>query len=209
MAGPTGDINYPYFAQAVRESGRAGSVQVKTVKHDGDSQIKMARELEQHMKKIGLRVNFLQTTQELKDMILAQFNVLVTFLLIMAALLGIVGALGLAGTMSINVVERTREIGVMRAGGAGNRDILQLVMVEGVMIGCLSWAMGLVLSVPVSKFMSDQVGVLFIQSPLTFRFSVSGALIWLMVILVASMLATWLPARNASRVSVRESLSYE
>ena len=149
------------------------------------------------------------TTQELKDMILAQFNVLVTFLLIMAALLGIVGALGLAGTMSINVVERTREIGVMRAVGAGNRDILQLVMVEGVMIGCLSWAMGLVLSVPVSKFMSDQVGVLFIQSPLTFRFSVSGALIWLVVILVASMLATWLPARNASRVSVRESLSYE
>ena len=209
MAGPTGYINYPYFAQAVRESGRAGSVQVKTVKHDGDSQIKMARELEQHMKKIGLRVNFLQTTQELKDMILAQFNVLVTFLLIMAALLGIVGALGLAGTMSINVVERTREIGVMRAVGAGNRDILQLVMVEGVMIGCLSWAMGLVLSVPVSKFMSDQVGVLFIQSPLTFRFSVSGALIWLVVILVASMLATWLPARNASRVSVRESLSYE
>ena len=69
--------------------------------------------------------------------------------------------------------------------------------------------MGLVLSVPVSKFMSDQVGVLFIQSPLTFRFSVSGALIWLVVILVASMLATWLPARNASRVSVRESLSYE
>ena len=161
------------------------------------------------MKKIGLRVNFLQTTQELKDMILAQFNVLVTFLLIMAALLGIVGALGLAGTMSINVVERTREIGVMRAVGAGNRDILQLVMVEGVMIGCLSWAMGLVLSVPVSKFMSDQVGILFIQAPLTFRFSLFGALLWLTVILVMSALATWWPARNASKISVRESLTYE
>jgi putative ABC transport system permease protein len=209
MAGPTGYVNYPYFGRSVRETGRAGSVQVKTVRHDGEFQIKTARELEQHMKKIGLRVNFLQTTQELKEMILAQFNVLVTFLLIMAGLLGIVGALGLAGTMSINVVERTREIGVMRAVGAGDRDILQLVMVEGVMIGCLSWVMGLVLALPVSKFMSDQVGILFIQSPLTFRFSAVGALIWLVVILVVSALATWWPARNASRVSVRESLSYE
>ncbi len=209
MSGPTGYVNYPYFGRSVRETGRANSVQVKTVRHDGESQVKIARELELHMKKTGLRVNFLQTTQELKDMILAQFNVIITFLLIMAGLLGVVGALGLAGTMSINVVERTREIGVMRAVGAGDRDILKLVMVEGVMIGCLSWVMGLALALPVSKFMSAQVGILFIQAPLTFKFSLWGALIWLLVILMISALATWWPARNASRVSVRESLSYE
>ena len=161
------------------------------------------------MKKVGMRVNFLQTTQELKEMILAQFNVIVTFLLIMAALLGIVGALGLAGTMSINVVERTREIGVMRAIGAGDRDVLQLVMVEGMMIGGLSWAMGLILALPVSKFMSDQVGNLFIQAPLTFRFSLFGSALWLLIVLLMSALATWWPARNASKISVRESLSYE
>lgn len=77
------------------------------------------------------------------------------------------------------------------------------------MIGCLSWVMGLALALPVSKFMSAQVGILFIQAPLTFKFSLWGALIWLLVILMISALATWWPARNASRVSVRESLSYE
>ncbi len=209
MAGPTGYANYPYFGQSVREMGRASSVQVKTLHQDKAYQIQTARLMEQHMKKIGMRVNFLQTTQELKEMIIAQFNVIVTFLLIMAGLLGIVGALGLAGTMSINVVERTREIGVMRAIGAGDRDVLQLVMVEGVMIGCISWTLGLILSLPVSKFMSDQVGLLFIQAPLTFRFSLLGAAIWLGVIMLMSALATWWPARNASRISVRESLSYE
>ena len=209
MAGPTGYVNYPYFGQAVRETGRAASVQVKTLRHDKEYQIQLARQMEQHMKKVGMRVNFLQTTQELKEMILAQFNVIVTFLLIMAALLGIVGALGLAGTMSINVVERTREIGVMRAIGAGDRDVLQLVMVEGMMIGGLSWAMGLILALPVSKFMSDQVGNLFIQAPLTFRFSLFGSALWLLIVLLMSALATWWPARNASKISVRESLSYE
>ena len=209
MAGPTGYINYPYFGRTVREMGRASSVQVKTSQQDKDFQVKMARYLEVHMKKTGMRVNFLQTTQELKEMIIAQFNVIVTFLLIMAGLLGIVGALGLAGTMSINVVERTREIGVMRAIGAADRDVLQLVMVEGVIIGVISWLLGLLLALPVSKFMSDQVGILFIQAPLTFRFSLFGALLWLTVILVMSALATWWPARNASRISVRESLTYE
>ena len=97
----------------------------------------------------------------------------------------------------------------MRAIGAGDGDILQLVMVEGIIIGCISWVLGLALALPVSKFMSDQVGILFIQAPLTFRFSIFGAMLWLAVILAVSALATWWPARSASRVSVRESLSYE
>jgi ABC-type lipoprotein release transport system permease subunit len=52
----------------------------------------------------------------------------------------------LASTMSMNVLERTRGIGVMRAIGARNADIWQMVIVEGVSVGALSWLIGLGLS---------------------------------------------------------------
>lgn len=209
MTGPSAYVNQPYFCQVVRDVGRAGSVQAVTDRHDKASQIAIVRELERHMKRAGLKVSFLQTTAEIKEQIIFQFNILVVFMLAMAGLLALVGALGLAGTMSINVVERTREIGVMRAVGAADGDIFRLVLAEGLLIGLASWAVGFVLAVPISRFMSNQVGMLFIETPLTYEFSVRGALLWLALLAAVSVAATWLPARNATKISVRESLSYE
>jgi predicted lysophospholipase L1 biosynthesis ABC-type transport system permease subunit len=57
-------------------------------------------------------------------------NTLVIFLLIMAVLTAVVGSIGLTGTMSINVLERTREIGVMRTIGAVDTFIMQSVIIE-------------------------------------------------------------------------------
>ena len=55
------------------------------------------------------------------------------------AYLAVVGGLGLMGTMSINVLERTREIGVMRTIGAVDRAIRQTVIIEGLVIGLVTW----------------------------------------------------------------------
>ena len=66
----------------------------------------------------------------------------------MAVLLGVVGGLGLMGTMTINVVERSREIGVLRAVGASDRSVLLIFLAEGVLIGALSWALGVLVSLP-------------------------------------------------------------
>ena len=130
-------------------------------------------------------------------------------LLVMAVLLAVVGGLGLMGTMSINVLERTREIGVMRAIGASNGAILRIVMVEGVMIGAVSWLLAFVLALPFSVLLSNLVGQAFVRSALNFSFSLTGALLWLGVVTALAALASCLPAWNASRVTVRDVLAYE
>jgi len=85
----------------------------------------------------------------------------------------------LMGTMSINVLERTREVGVIRAIGASNNMVLQIVMIEGLCIGVISWLIGALIALPLGKLLSDQVGTLFLGEPARYEFSINGALLWL------------------------------
>lgn len=201
--------NYPYFAREARIVGRAGSVQVQIVPGDRDNQARVAKALEEHYKSLGMQVGTTQTIASIRDQNELFFNIIVVFLLVMALLLATVGGLGLMGTMSINVLERTREIGVMRAIGASDGAVLKIVMVEGIVIGVLSWALAMILALPLAKLMADGVGMAFFQTPLTFAFSTGGALAWLALVIVIATLASVLPARNATRLTVREVLAYE
>jgi putative ABC transport system permease protein len=209
LAGPFVYVNAPYFGRTVGEVGRAGRVQVVTEQHDEATQNAVATALSDKFEQAGMRVRSTETTSESRSRTELQFNILVVFLLIMAGLLAIVGGLGLMGTMSINVLERTREIGIMRAIGASTGAILQIVIVEGMVIGLLSWLMGSILALPLGKIMSDAVGVSFLQAPLSYTFSFEGALLWLCAALLLAVIASLLPARNAARLSVREVLAYE
>ncbi len=202
-------VNYEHFAQVSREAGKASSIQVVTEAHDAESQLNIARALEQHFESRGLRVGARTTAkgEEARNAFL--FNVIVTLLLIMAVLMGGVGGLGLAGTMSLNVLERTREIGVMRAVGASDGAVLQIFMVEGVFIGLISWALSVPAAVLVGRWLSDAVGMQFFNIPLTYRFSGRGVLIWLGVVVALAAFSTYFPAQRAVRLSVRETLAYE
>jgi putative ABC transport system permease protein len=94
--------------------------------------------------------------------------------LLMTILLTLVGGFGLMRTMSINVLERTRAVGIMQAIGASTGSVLQILMQEGMMIGAVSWTTGTVLSLPLGKSMSAGVGTLVPSAPATYIFSVSG-----------------------------------
>lgn len=209
LTGPIVYAPYDWLTGAIQEAGRARSVQVVAASAKPEDQTALGRALEEHMKKNSLRIQNVDITWEQKQRIRAQFDIITTFLLIMAVLLAVVGALGLTGTMGINVLERTREIGVMRAIGASSLGIGKVFVIEALCIGLLSWLAGALLALPVAALLSWQVGVLFLQSPLTFSFSFLGVGIWLALSAGLSVLASLLPAWNAARLSVRDVLSYE
>lgn len=207
LTGPNAFINYPAFGKATRSSGQAQIALASTA--EGKSTGEVGQALEELYRRSGFRVEVMQTIDQVRVLITSIFNVIILFLLFMAALLGTVGGLGLMGTMSINVLERTREIGVMRAIGASDAAVLWIVLVEGMIIGLVSWLIGVVVSFPLSKFLADIVGTQLLQSSPSFAFSIGGAAGWLLIVILLSMFASFLPARRASSLTVREVLSYE
>jgi len=75
--------------------------------------------------------------------------------------------------------------------------------------GLLSWLIATVLAVPLSKIISDSIGLNIMSWPLAYTFPPSAALIWLAIVIVLALVASYLPAASAARLSVRDILAYE
>jgi putative ABC transport system permease protein len=97
----------------------------------------------------------------------------------------------------------------MRAIGASNGDILAIVIVEGLVIGLLSWAVSLLVSIPITGILTYGVGVAILTTPMTPVYDLKGILIWLIFTIVLAFLSSALPARSASRMTVKDVLAYE
>jgi len=77
----------------------------------------------------------------------------------MALLLAMGGGLGLMGMIGIDLLERTREIGVLRATAASNRGVAWVFIREGIALGLLSWLLGAGLAFPLGKKLSDALEI--------------------------------------------------
>ncbi len=209
LAGPRMYIDYDAFVYAVRATGETNSVRLALAPSlAGDRSTQIAA-LVDYLQTVGLKVGYLETTEQVRGQVQFQFGILLIFLTIMALLVLLVGGIGLTGTMSINVLERVAEIGVLRAIGASSLAVMKLFLGEGLVVALLSWLLAIPLAVPLSRFLCAQLGMVLIQTPLIFEFSFVGLLASLLFIVLVAIAATFFPARNATRLSVREILTYE
>jgi putative ABC transport system permease protein len=200
---------YDDLARAANAAGLANYVVLRTAATDRAALDAAAQALQDRYEQVGAPLSRVETIASAREQYERMFTTLVGFLLIMAALLGAVGALGLAGTMSLNVLDRTREIGVMRAVGATTRSVGGIVIVEGMVIGFLSWALAILLSLPLSYVLDVAIGNAFFMRTLHYSFSPGGVGLWLVIVLLISALSSLLPASRASRIAVHDALAYE
>jgi putative ABC transport system permease protein len=125
----------------------------------------------------------------------------------MTILIAIAGGLGVANTLTLNVLERRREIGVMRAIGATNRSLTQLFLTEGLVMGLLSWLLGILIAYPAGRLLLLLLEDVLFEIPYVFPpalILVGGAFST-----VLAIGASLLPALGAAQLPTQEALRYE
>jgi putative ABC transport system permease protein len=202
-------MSYNDYVRHVREPNRSNALIFTTETADLESQRQIASQVETQFDRSDIKVvsNFLIAEERAE--IDSAFAIIVALLMVMTILLASVGGLGLAGTMSLNVIERTREIGVMRAYGAKNKAIFRIVIIEGLLIGMLSWLLAIGLSVPLSVGLARTIGLSFLAYPMQASYSIYGIFLWALLVILISIFASFLPALRAVRLTVTEVLAYE
>ena len=124
---------------------------------------------------------------------------------IMALLLA---TLGIYGIISYSVVQRTRELGIRMALGALQKDILKLVIGQGMFLVTLGLGLGLLLSLALTRLLTSSMFDLDLPLPVSATDPLTFAGVTILLALVA-LLACFIPARRATKVDPIEALRYE
>lgn len=134
-------------------------------------------------------------------------GILVAALIALALGIATVGSIGLGAATATQIVERTREIGVMRAIGATPRSVVGIFLGEGLVVGSASALAGIVFAIAMTSVLTGFLGRMAFASPPPLVISPSAIAAWWTLILALSAVASGLPAFRATRGSVRESLA--
>ena len=197
----------------VGEIGKANTLWVKTITQEASKMESVALDLSEAYESRNTEVapssafgdnTIAQIVKQSQD----SFSIIFQLLAVMGVIIAVVGGVGLSGVLTLNVLERRREIGVMRSIGASSWRVIRLSIGEGVLLGWISWLIALPLSIPAAYLLATRGLSFALNQQLSYQFSAGGALLWLMLITIIAIIASSIPARNAAKVSVRESLTY-
>ena len=208
MGGSCPCVTRAGFERASGYLGQANVVRIMTDQHDKDARLAVGQAVAQALTQADVKHLEPRSIDAVVSTTEGHSIILVGVILMIASTIGIVGLIGLGSTMSTNVIERTREFGVMKAIGASGPRVARLVVFEGIFIAIVSCVVAVLPALAVTWAMGAGLGNLFLGTPIPFKLSIVGIVIWILVVMLGAALATLLPASQASRLTVWEALAY-
>jgi putative ABC transport system permease protein len=194
--------------KTVKRFNRGSLLYLRTTSHEAKFVENATNSLKNLLDDRGLKVSYSQTIPAQRSTNDFQFGMVITMMLALSIIVALVGGIALMGALSIGVIERTKEIGVLRAVGARSRTILAIFIMEGVLQGVLSWLIAVPISLLTTPLLARALGIAMFGATLDYRYNWGAVGLWLVFILAISALASIVPANSATRISVRDSLAY-
>lgn len=194
------------FASRLGGADGGRLVRLVTTARSASERAAILRSVEREIEAAGVSIEQGLPLAEHRTAVGDHIVILINALLAMAMVMAIVGTLGLISTLGTNVLERARELGIMKTLGATSGRLRWLLVQEALAIGAASWLLALGLALPLTAMVGRLVGGLGFLAPLPLVFAATPALLWLALTLLASLIATLAPAYRIARLTVREAL---
>jgi putative ABC transport system permease protein len=158
--------------------------------------------LESHFEMVQVRIRGLQSGKMASRIIRGHLDSIVTTLLVLALLVLSVSVLGMTSAITTNIVERGRELAILRSIGGAPAVIRRILSSEAIAIAVIGWGAALLLSAALSPWVSGFFGEALVEYPFDFQFSPLGIAASFVIACLVAMLASIAPARLANRRSV-------
>jgi len=196
------------FADAMGQPQQANQLRIATNSHDEQTRQVVADAVDNTLTDPGTEVKSAASISRSEAISEGHLGPIILILLGIALPLGVVGVIGLASTMSANILDRTREFGVMHAIGARPKAVRRIVVAEGVFMALASCLVAVLPALALTAVLGAALGNLFFSAPLPYRISMLAAGVWTALVILGAVLATEAAATRASRLTVREALAY-
>jgi putative ABC transport system permease protein len=196
------------FAEATGQQPQVNQLRIATDTPAEPTRIAVAAAVDQMLSAAGIDVRSAASVSRSDAITEGHLGPILLIVLAISIAMAVIGGIGLASTMSANVLERTREFGVMHAIGAGPKAVRRIVIAEGVFLALASCLLAVIPAIGLTAVMGAGLGNLFMYAPLPFRLSMLAAAIWIALVILGAILATDAAATRASRLTVREALVY-
>jgi putative ABC transport system permease protein len=183
-------------------------VRIATARHEPEYVSALARAIERRLQRDGVRIISSASETKVDGEVSGHVKILISSLIIISILMAVTGLLGLASAQGINVAERTREFGIMRAIGGTSAVVIRNVIAEGAFTGLVSIVVAVVLALPLAASLGWLVGTLSFALPLPLKFSLPALGIWICIVGAGAVAASLVPALGAARLTIRETLAH-
>ena len=197
-----------YYAECRRSTGWTTAAQIKLCDNNLAATNEFLGALEELLNSKGIKIanssislGFAKRTKESVAPIMKWF-------VTAAMLIAFAGTVVLAGTMSVSVAERIKEIGTLRAIGASTSQIKRIFLFEGMVICISAWFLSVIATLFISWPIAKLINIV-LKSRLDYDYSWEGAFIWLVISLLCGFFATIIAANRASSITVSKALTYE
>ncbi len=201
-----GLVIYSTYLVLQRWFGETGADRFTIKTAQGSSVAVVAEEIEERYQK---RRNIsVQTTEEFKDNILNLMDRSFRLFDVLNLIGVIIGALGVINTLTMNVMERQREIGGLRSLGMTRRQVLRMVLAEAQALGIMGGIYGLGFGYAIAHVLILGTN-LMIGYDLVFLFTAQPYIIGALIALVVVQMAAIYPARRAAHINIVEAIKHE
>lgn len=148
-----------------------------------------------------------ELTREYRDNMITTVGTTTSVYYTIAFLILIPAALGLLNTLTINILERTREIGIVRAVGGSRKQVQRIVIAEALLLGLFGAAVGVLVGVAMSYGFVLAFSMIGWKMP--YIFPLIGIIAAIIIAILLGLFSSILPARNAARLDIIRALQYE
>jgi putative ABC transport system permease protein len=196
------------FADALGQPQLVNQLRIVTDTHDEQTRESVNGAVSERLSDAGFEVQSAASVSRGEDITEGHLGPIIIIILAIAIAMGVVGGIGLATTMSANILDRTREFGVMHAIGARPAAVRRIVIAEGIFLALTSVIVAAIPTLGLTAILGAGLGNLFMGAPLPYRVSTPAVGIWLVLVILGGAIATDEAANRASRLTVREALAY-